>query len=94
MSFWQLHIYMSIQEKDFFFCILVHSYKSVCVQITVVEITITLFFYWELRACIYFNTSQKNFHQYGTNPKYIKYELKSLILLSLFEHLAMKMSIK
>lgn len=42
-------------------CTLVHFYKSVCIQITVVEITTTLFFYWELRTCIYmyFDTSQK-----------------------------------
>lgn len=42
-------------------CTLVHFYKSVCIQITVVEITTTLFFYWGMRTCIYmyFNTSQK-----------------------------------
>lgn len=64
-------LYISIQEIDLFssvvshnevhICTPIHSYKSVCVQITIIEITIALFFYWELRACMYFNTSQKTF---------------------------------
>lgn len=39
-----------------------------------------------------FQYKSKNFHQYGTNPKHIEYELKytwsTLILLSLFKYLA------